>query len=43
MLTASIEATSATPVVAVALALALAAVLGVFLVSFLMYRRSGRR
>ncbi len=43
MLTASIQATSATPVVAVAGALALVAVLSVFLVSFMMYRRSGRR
>ncbi len=43
MLTASLQATSATPVVAVAGALALAAVLFVFLLSFVMYRRSGRR
>ena len=43
MLTAAVQATSATPVVAVAGALALAAFLCVMLLSFVMYRRSGRR
>jgi hypothetical protein len=36
-------AVSATPVVAIAVVMGLLAVLGVFLLSFVLYRRSGRR
>lgn len=43
MLNASVQVTSATPVVAIVGALVLVAVLGVVLLSFVMYRRSGRR
>jgi hypothetical protein len=43
MLTASVGTVTATPVVAVLGVLTLLAVLSVFLLSFVFYRRSGRR